>query len=88
VARALLEHETIPGAEVYRLIGLAGGTTNSQDPVAINFDGESAAESDSVESTNGDGTSDPTTEPEVDANETPDQVEPAEPVESASSKAD
>ena len=33
VARALLEHETIPGSEVYRLISLAGGTTNAQTPI-------------------------------------------------------
>ncbi len=33
VARALLEHETIPGSEVYRLIRLAGGTPNDQEPI-------------------------------------------------------
>jgi cell division protease FtsH len=33
VSRALLEHETIPGSEVYRLITLAGGTTNEQTPI-------------------------------------------------------
>ncbi|NNC79120.1 MAG: ATP-dependent metallopeptidase FtsH/Yme1/Tma family protein [Acidimicrobiales bacterium] len=40
VARGLLEHETIPGSEVYRLIDISGGQTNSQRPIAISFEGE------------------------------------------------
>ncbi|MGI9608213.1 MAG: ATP-dependent zinc metalloprotease FtsH [Acidimicrobiales bacterium] len=42
VARALLEHETIPGSEVYRLIGLAGGTTNDQLPIGVAFEPDAA----------------------------------------------
>ena len=38
VARALLEHETIPGSEVYRLIGLTGAKTNDQLPVGVGFE--------------------------------------------------
>ena len=38
VARSLLEHETIPGSEVYRLIGLTGAKTNDQLPVGHGFE--------------------------------------------------
>jgi cell division protease FtsH len=38
VARSLLEHETIPGSEVYRLIGLTGAQTNDQLPVGSGFE--------------------------------------------------
>jgi len=43
IARGLLEHETIPGSEVYRLIDISGGQTNSQRPIAISFEGDDAA---------------------------------------------